>query len=303
MPQGNSFPNSAFSYGLGDVYTTGNVFFVDSGHASASDGQTGRSRNAPMATIDAAIGRCAANNGDIIIVMPGHDENPITSIALDVEGVWVRGLGWGASLPTITFGAAAAELAMSAASCRISGLRFDLGTVAATVTNAVNVTAGSCIVENVKTLPHATSQFTNHITCTDAQFVELHNNRFQTLHTASSTSGIVLDGCDDLIMTGNIVSGHFTEHALDNTSPGSVDEILRAYIADNVIKNDSTTAGDMAVELDNDATGMFARNMLSGGLATTAANYDIGNMASLESYIVDSAGVDVAGIILGTAAV
>ena len=58
MPSGNSFPNSAFSYGLGDVYTTGDVFFVDSGNASASDGQTGRNRNAPMATIDAAIGRC-----------------------------------------------------------------------------------------------------------------------------------------------------------------------------------------------------------------------------------------------------
>ncbi len=123
------------------------------------------------------------------------------------------------------------------------------------------------------------------------------------MHTAGSTSGIVVDGCDDLIMTGNIVSGHFGEHALDNTTPASADEILRAYIADNVFKNDSTTAGDLAVELDDAATGVFARNMLSGGLATTAANYDIGNMSSLESYIVDDAGVDVHGIVLGTAAV
>jgi hypothetical protein len=71
----------------------------------------------------------------------------------------------------------------------------------------------------------------------------------------------------------------------------------------NYIKNDSTTAGDLAVELDAAATGVFAHNMLSGGLATTAANYDIGNMSSLESYIVDDAGVDVHGIVLGTAAV
>ena len=59
----------------------------------------------------------------------------------------------------------------------------------------------------------------------------------------------------------------------------------------------------MAIELDANATGMFARNMLSGGLATTAANYDIGNMSSLESYIVDDFGVDVHGIVLGTAAI
>ena len=303
MPAGNSFPNSAFSYGLGDAYTTGNVFFVDSGNTSASDGQTGRSRNAPMATIDAAIGRCAANNGDIVMVMPGHDENPTASIALDVAGVWIRGLGWGASKPTITFGATAAEFAMSAASCRISGLRFDLGTVAATITNAINVTAGSCIVEECETVMHATSQFTNHITCTDAQWVHLYHNKFLSLHTASSTSGIVVDGCDDLEIVGNIVMGHFTEHALDNTTPASADEILRAFIADNTFRNDSSTAGDLAVQLDAAATGMFANNMLSGGLATTAANYDIGDMASLESYIVDSAGVDVHGIVLGTAAV
>ena len=303
MPAGNTFPNSAFSYGLGDVYTTGDVFFVDSGNANASDGQTGRNRNAPMATIDAAIGQCAANNGDIVMVMPGHDENPITSIALDVAGVWIRGLGWGASRPTITFGLLGAELAMSATSCRISGLRFDLGTVAATVTNAINVTAGSCIVEECETVMHATSQFTNHITCTDSQFVELHRNKFQTLHTASSTSGIVVDGCDDLVVVGNIVSGHFTEHAFDNTTPGSVVTILRALIADNVIKNDSVTAGDLAIELTSTATGMFARNMISSGLATTAAGYDIGDMASLESYIVDTVGVDVHGIVLGTAAV
>jgi len=303
MPAGNTFPNSAFSYGLGDVYTTGDVFFVDSGHTSASDGQTGRNRNAPMATIDAAIGQCAANNGDIVMVMPGHDENPITSIALDVAGVWVRGLGWGASRPTITFGLLGAEFAMSAASCRVSGLRFDLGTVAATVTNAINVTAGSCIVKGCETVMHATSQFTNHITCTDAQWVGLYDNKFRSLHTASSTSGIVADGCDDMEIVGNIVSGHFTEHALDNTTPAAVDEILRAFIADNAFKNDSTTAGDLAVQLDAAATGIFARNMLSGGLATTAANFDIGNMSSLESYIVDDAGVDVHGIVLGTAAV
>jgi hypothetical protein len=43
--------------------------------------------------------------------------------------------------------------------------------------------------------------------------------------------------------------------------------------------------------------------MIVGGLATTAANYDIGNMCSMESYVADSVGVDVHGIVIGTAAV
>ncbi len=123
------------------------------------------------------------------------------------------------------------------------------------------------------------------------------------MHTASGTSGIVVDGCDDLQIIGNVVDGHFTEHALDNTTPASVDQILRAYIAYNTIQNRSSTGGDLAVELDTDATGQFVKNMLIGGLATTAANYDIGNMAPMESYVTDSSGVDVHGIVLGTAAV
>lgn len=304
-----NFPNGVSSFGMPvlgcgeETMTTGNIFFVDSGAANAADGNAATSPDAPAATIDGCIAKCTANNGDIIFVMPGHDENPTASIAMDVAGVWVRGLGWGADRPTVTFGALAAAVDMSAASCRISNIRFDLGTVATTVTNCFNITAGSCIVENCETVPHATSQFTNILTATDAQFVKIRYNRFRGLHTASGTSGVVVDGCDDLEIIGNEISGHFTEHALDNTTPASVDEILRANISYNFIKNDSVTAGDMVVELDANATGIFAHNMLSGGLATTAANYDIGNMSSLESYIVDDAGVDVHGIVLGTAAV
>jgi hypothetical protein len=290
--------------GFGSEQTSGNIFYVDSGDTNAADSADhGTDLEYPFATIDYAVAFCTANNGDIIYVLPGHDENPTTSITLDVAGVRVIGLGWGASRPTVTFGALAATVAMSAASCSIENIRFDLGTVATTVTNCFNITGDSCRVHNCETVVHASSQFTNFLTATDAQFVVITDNLFRGLHAASGTSGVVVDGCDDLIIQGNIISGHFTEHALDNTTPASCDEILRAYIADNVIKNDSTTGGDLAVELDDDSTGVFARNMLSGGLATTAANFNIGNLSSLESYIVDDAGVDVHGIVLGTAAV
>lgn len=283
------------------LLTFGNVFYVDSGVGSDS-ANNGKSYKKPFATVDGAIGHTTANNGDVILVLPGHDENPTASISADVAGVRIIGLGNSTDRPTFTFGAAGAALDISAAGVHVSGLRFDLGTVAATVTNAINITADGAIVEDCETVPHATSQFTNLLTATDSQFVHILNNRFHGLETASGTSGVVLDGCDDLVMVGNDIQGHFTEHAVDNTTPASADEILRAYIANNSIRNASTTAGDLAIELDANATGMFIGNMLSGGLATTAANYDIGNMASLESYIVDDSGIDVHGIVLGTAA-
>jgi hypothetical protein len=276
--------------------STGNVFFVDSGATNASDGNPGTVVR-PLATIDAGVALCAANNGDQIIVMPGHSEDPLTSIAMDVAGVWIRGLGWGASRPTVTFGAAAATLAMSAASCRVSNLVFDLGIVAATVTDAITITADHCIVEHCETLPHASSQFTNLLTATDSQFVSLLRNRFRGLDAASGTSGVVVDGCDDLVMIGNEISGHFTEHALDNTTPTSADEILRATIMHNVIRNYSATAGDLCIEMDAAATGILAYNVLAGGLAF-ASNVDYGDLACIQNYLTDA--VDVTAIVSPT---
>lgn len=297
------FPHGVSSFGMPqmgigeETMTTGNVFFVDSG--TGSNGNTGKDPTKPFATIDYAIGKCTANNGDIIFVMPGHDENPTASITMDVAGVWVRGLGWANDRPTVTFGATGAAVDMSAASCRITNIRFDLGTVAATVTNCFNITADACIVENCETVPHATSQFTNLLTATDAQFVVIRNNRLRGLHTASGTSGVVVDGCDDIQIVGNVIEGHFSEHALDNTTPASADEILRAVIAYNYIRNWSSTAGDLAVEMDAAATGVAAYNNVAGGLAL-ASNVDWGNLMCIENYLTDA--VDVHGVVSPTTA-
>jgi hypothetical protein len=282
--------------GAGTI-TFGNIFFVDSG--SGSDSNVGTSPETAFATIDYAIGFCTANNGDIIYVLPGHDENPTTSITMDVAGVSIIGLGRGSSRPTVTFGAEAAAVNMSAASGFISNIRFDLGTVAATVTNCFNITADSCWVDNCETVVHATSQFTNLLTATDAQFVKITNNKFHSLETAGATSGVVVDGCDDIEIIGNQIAGHFGEHALDNTTPGSCDEILRAYIAFNTIRNDSSTGGDLAVEMDAAATGVMAYNTISGGLAL-ASNVDYGDMRMIQNYLTDA--VDVTAVVSPTTA-
>jgi len=297
----NGFAHGVDILGIPIVNTYGgNIYWVDSGGGSDS-GEGVRQR--PWATIDYAIGRCTASNGDIIMVKPGHAETLAANVTMDVIGVHVIGLGRGTLRPTLTVGGGDYTVAMTAANSGMSNIRFVLEDTDDTVTSAITITADGCLVSGCETVVHATAQFTTHITATDAQFVELRNNLIKSLQTAGSTSGIVVDGCDDLVIDGNVIDGHFGEHALDNTTPGSADEILRATITNNTIINRSTTAGDLAVELDANATGMFANNMIVGGLATTAANYDIGNMCSMESYVADSVGVDVHGIVLGTAAV
>ncbi len=298
---GSHYPNG-FSGGVSirglPILNTygGNLFWVDSG--SGSDGNDGTEKR-PWATIDYAIGRCTASNGDIIMVKAGHAETLAANITMDVIGVQVIGLGHGTLRPTITVGAFDGTVAMTAANSVLANIRFVLEDTDDTVASAITITADGCVVEGCETVVHATAQFTTHLTATDAQFVELRNNIFRSLHTASSTSGIVVDGCDDLIMVGNLIDGHFTEHALDNSTPASADEILRAFIGYNTIQNRSSTAGDLAVDLDAAATGQFVNNWVIGGLATTDANYEVGDMAILESYVSDSSGVDVWGILMG----
>ena len=49
------------------------MYWVDSTDANASTGADG-SIDTPFSTIDAAVGQCVANQGDVILVKPGHIE-------------------------------------------------------------------------------------------------------------------------------------------------------------------------------------------------------------------------------------
>ena len=58
--------------GAGDLFTTGKVFYVNS--VTGSNGNKGDDPAFPFASIDAAVGACTADKGDIIVVMPKHLE-------------------------------------------------------------------------------------------------------------------------------------------------------------------------------------------------------------------------------------
>jgi hypothetical protein len=97
----------------------GNVYWVDSGAGGAGNPGT---FNRPLSTVDGAIGKCTASNGDFIFVKPGHAETvTASSIALDVAGVSVVCLGNAENQAVFTYGAAAATITVSAANCTWAG--------------------------------------------------------------------------------------------------------------------------------------------------------------------------------------
>lgn len=133
-------------FGVGPIVTTGDVFYVDSGSAQASDGNAGTSPSKPMATIDASVARCAANNGDIIYVMPGHAEATTAAITVDIAGIAIIGVGWGRSRPAITptFGSAGDTITVTAANCVLSNLR--VVAAGATQNAQINIAGDDCTV-------------------------------------------------------------------------------------------------------------------------------------------------------------
>lgn len=306
-----NFPNGISSFGMPvvgvgeETMTTGNVFFVDAGSGlSSDDASAGKGPETPFATIDFAISQCTANNGDIIFVMPGHAETiAATDITMDVAGVWVRGLGWGADRPTLTYSATGSTIAMSAANCRISNLRLVPGIAA--VVAAVTMTGDDLVVESCETLPAAVFEFTYFcsvgVTTAGSDRSIIRNNVFKSLAAAGTTSGLLLTGSDDLQIIGNVINGHFGGHAIDNVTAGTVDECIDCLIANNYIRNASATGGDSVITMDANATGLLVSNMMTGGLALDA-NLVEGNMRAINNWMTDADDARAVGIPVTSAA-
>lgn len=114
-------------------------------------------------TLDAAISACTANRGDVIYVAPGHTEAVTsTSIALDVAGVSIIGIGSGSLKPTLTFAATDSRINVTAANCTLKNLRLEAA-VGDVVTAVLHATAA----QNTQYIDiefYATSTF-NFINC------------------------------------------------------------------------------------------------------------------------------------------
>lgn len=141
-----NFPNGVSSFGMpligsGPVFTTGKVYFVSS--VTGSNGNDGLSPDRPWSTVDYAVGRTTANQGDHIIVMPNHAETSTNTAgfwAFDVAGITAIGIGHYNQRPRLLLDAGTtASVTVSAADVKLKNFEIASGT--ADVTNAIDVTA------------------------------------------------------------------------------------------------------------------------------------------------------------------
>ena len=125
--------------------TTGRVFWVApsaqytyAGQTyPASDNNDGLHPKRAMLTLDAAIGRCAANVGDVIVMLPGTHTYS-ASVAADVAGITIMGLPGGRGNPklkktSITISATDQIMNVTAANIEVAHINFIPITTAAAI--------------------------------------------------------------------------------------------------------------------------------------------------------------------------
>lgn len=208
----------------------GNVWYVDSGSgASTNDGQ---SPDTPFATLAQAISAATANNGDTIVLMPGHAETISGAAGVDntKAGIAVVGIGWGSDRPTFTLTAAASTFAVGANNLYFENLLF--------VANFTNgVTAGIDIDGS-----HADITFKNcewRATSATKEFLK-------AVTIAEGATRVTFDGCRFFEDAGTASAAIFCESSMTDLRLYDC-TIIGDYSAACVDADDDTISGRVEV--------------------------------------------------------
>jgi len=231
----------------GQVYFVNNSSVVAPGGIGGSDGNPGTYQK-PFSTIDYAIGRCTANRGDIVFVMPGHAEtiSAAAGIAMDVAGVAVIGLGVGSLRPTLNFTATASTVTMSAANCSLKNILCTGGVDA--VVSMIVVSAADCTIEGCE-LRDVTGQMTDGIlTTAAANRLKILDHVHSGAVAAGTNAAIAIVGGDSIEITAQVIDGNFAIGAIDVRTTATtnlfVHDMKRVYTrnAADIILVDTITA-------------------------------------------------------------
>ena len=256
--------------GIGGNVYTGNVYFVDSGNVDGDDSPSAGTKQYPFTTIDYAVGKCTANNGDLIIVMPGHTET-VTAAAgldLDVAGITLIGVGNGSDRPTINFTTAVgADMDVDAANITMYNFLFTGGFDA--LTGPIDVNAADFQLINFETRD-VTGQATDFIV-TDANADRLLIDGW--IHRGAAGAGadtaITIVGGDDITIRNFNIYGNFAVAAIENVTTAAVRATIGGGDGCNYIW--TANAADICITMVSTATGFIGPNIYAM-LTDNAAN-------------------------------
>mgnify|MGYP001604308738 CR=1 FL=1 len=277
------YPFGTVDFQRGLVEVAGTAFFVSSTHAQAEDSPShGRTPEVPFATIDYAIGRCTANNGDIIFVMPGHVEtiSSATSLVFDIAGVVVIGLGQGRTRPILDFTNTAGSVEMDAANCRLSNVQLRANVSAVVV--GINVDAHDVELDLLAWTFDATGDdFVTMIDVTTVNRTHIHDCLFESENAAGGAEAINLTNTADTRIENNTFRGNWSDAAIQNTTT----LCTRLVIKGNVIYNSDTSVYNGIDVGTLSTTGIVANNRITALYATTLTKiFRDGDLTSMDNF-------------------
>lgn len=244
--------------------TTGRVFWVapaasytvEGQSYSASDNNDGLSPERAFLTLDYAIGKCTANVGDVIVLLPGaHSWAAVQTV--DVAGLVITGIPRQAATPLM----------------RGAGTRRHVTTVTSSAANSViAVTADNTEIAFLHVIP-VTAQAGIDVQGTN---INLHDLTFDMATPADSTStfGISITGATSLLRVANCtVNNDGAQGPWFDDSAGSATITLTESVIENcLVSHSGSTAWAEAMSLVSGAEGVIIRDIdfmhTSGGLIT-----------------------------------
>lgn len=235
----------------------GKVYWVSS--VIGSDGNRG-TFDRPFSTIDYAVGRCAANKGDIIMVMPGHTETVIAAagIALDVAGIAIIGMGAGSLRPTVDFTTAVgASVSVTAANITVMNMLFTGGIDA--LTGPISIAAADFSMINCETRD-VTGQATDFIVATDAaDRLFISNWKHLGAAAAGADTALSIVGADDVVVEAFNIYGNFAVAAIEQVTTAGNRHRYGGGPVPSYIWTEN--AADVAITLKSDTTGWVGPNI------------------------------------------
>jgi hypothetical protein len=273
------------SIGALDLPTGGNVRYVyqdanGNGIASLSN-VTASLQDASDLTVAAAFGKCRANRGDRIIVLPGHVEAIATTGWPVVAGVTVISLGNDDSdMPNFNWTAAGSNIAFNAKGVRVIGGVFNFAVTAATnVAEACTISAATRF-ERLKVIFSTSST----VTCTNGfNFVTgADRSGFDSCYGVGNAAG----ASKPILLTNAIDSFSCKRSTFIAGTSGTGQGVIQAAAAatnwtmDDCVFLNSITSSTAAVVGFAGATGFFSY-VLAGITAATGGATAIGTPGNI----------------------
>jgi hypothetical protein len=268
----------------------GNVYYACSVNGTDAT-SSGFSPENPFASIAFAVLQCAADNGDLVMVLPGHIESVATAgqVNMSVAGVTVRGWGVGRQRPQIKWTNTAGTWTITAARCVVENIWFTPGTVGAV--NFMTVSAADCAIRNCEfELANGSASNTGQsiLTTAAADRLKIEDNDFKP--TGANGTGLLaisLVGGNAIRIRRNVIQGKFGSGVGGIT--GATTDSLDLVVDGNIITN-RTASSTKAITLTSGTTGSVSNNrlgILSGSAPITGAALDhVGG-----NYYTNAAGV------------